>query len=619
MAQIISEHEQMSKTDSVSSGDSQENQSLVKKLNELLARAKRHRRRYDISWQYNYEFVCDARQWPQQRPRWRFNEAVNITWASIMTEIGIQTDGRPKFEYTYQETSDLPFADILKDVSGSIWDKYHWNMVVQDGLFDCKIYHVAHGTVEWDPELNYGLGDVCFRMIDPFSAYWDPMASDVNKGTKCRYFITVEEKPTAELKNKYPEYRDKIKSDISSLKQISDFSVSSINASMQYDKETPTRIRSSTQYNDSKYGGEPMTQFIRFWLRDDTLEEVCNELSDIDPETGENKKEYVLKKKYPTPRYIEMICNTIVRDGPQGVEINGEWVPYKDECFPIARLVNYQYPREYAGENEVSHTAPLQKIVNYSWSYILDMFRMQSNPITIIGDAAQVDEEEFTNEPGLILRASDINQIRREPGTPIASGAFEVLQTAQSLFDKVQGLQDVSRGADVSNVNSALMLEGYVEASQTRPRMKNRALEAFLQDVGELVLYRILQFYTAPRIFRITNKEGFPEQIEFYITENEGGQNVAKVNRQTQMPSGDMVQSAKQFEVKGIPDVRIISGSQLPYSKAQKSQTALTYFNAGAIDAEELLKAVDWPSYKEVLKRVEEKAAAQAQAEAPAQ
>lgn len=617
MAQIISEHEQMAQPPQGPLDQSSEEQSLVKRVNELFARAKRHRRRYDISWQYNYEFVCDARQWPQQRPRWRFNEAVNITWASIMTEIGIQTDGRPKFEYTYQEASDMAFAEILKDISGLIWDKYHWNMVVQDGLFDCKLYHVAHGIVEWDAELNYGLGDVTFRMQDPFTCYWDPMASDVNKGKKCRFFIIAEERPTAELKKQYPEAADKIKSDISNIKQISDFSVSSINASMRYDQDTPTRIRSSTQYSENKYGGEPMTQFLRVWLRDDTIEEVCNELNETDETTGEKKKEYVLKKKYPTPRYIEMACNTILRDAPQGIEINGEWVPYKDECFPIARLVNYQYPREYAGENEVSHTAPLQKIVNYAWSYILDMFRMQSNPITIVGDASGIDEEEFTNEPGLILRAADINQIRREPGTPIASGAFEVLQTAQSLFDKVQGLQDVSRGADVSNVNSALMLEGYVEASQTRPRMKNRALEAFLQDVGELVLYRILQFYTAPRIFRITNKEGFPEQIEFYITENEQGQHVAKVNKQTQMPSGDMMSSSNQFEVKGIPDVRIISGSQLPYSKAQKSQTALTYFNAGAIDAEELLKAVDWPSYKEVLKRVEEKAAAQAQAEAP--
>jgi hypothetical protein len=617
MAQIVSEHEQVTESSKDSGQTNEEQQSLIKKLNELFARAKRHRRRYDIAWQYNYEFVCDARQWPQQRPRWRFNESVNIIWASIMTEIGIQTDARPKFEYTYQEASDMPFAEVLKELSNSVWDKYHWNMVVQDGLFDCKLYHVAHAIVEWDPELAYGLGDPVFRMLDPFSCYWDPMASDVNKGVKCRYFIVAEERPTATLKEEYPDFADKIKSDISMIKNRNDYGVSAINASTAYDKETPTRLRSSTNYTENKYGGEPMSQFIRFWLRDDTLEEVCNELEEKDPETGENKKEYVLKKKYPTNRYIELCCNQVLRDTVPGVEIEDEWVAYEDDCFPIARLVNYQYPREYAGENEVSHTAPLQKITNYVWSYILDMFRMQSNPITIVGDASGIDEEEFTNEPGLILKAADINQIRREPGTPIAGGAFDLLQAAQSLFDKVQGLQDVSRGAEVTGVNSALMMEGYVEASQTRPRMKNRALECFLQDVGELVLYRILQFYTQPRVFRIVNKEGFPQQVEFYIPRDEAGNKTAKVNTQTQLPSGDMVKQAQQFEVKGIPDVRIITGSALPYSKAQKSQTALTYFNAGAIDEEELLKSVDWPNYKEVLKRLEEKKAAEAQAAAP--
>lgn len=615
MAQIVSEHEQVTQTSTDASG-SEENQSLLKKLNELFGRAKRHRRRYDIAWQYNYEFVCDARQWPQQRPRWRFNESVNMIWASIMTEIGIQTDARPKFEYTYQEASDLPFAEILKEVSANIWDKYHWNMVVQDGLFDCKLYHVAHASVEWDPKLAYGLGDPCFRMLDPFTCYWDPMASDVNKGKKCRYFIVAEEVPTAELKEKYEEFADKIKADISNIQNKNDYGVSAINASSAYDKETPTRLRSSTNYSENKYGGEPMTQLVRYYLRDDTLEEVCNELDEMD-EKGEKKKEYILKKKYPTNRYIEVACNQILKDTAPGVEIDGEWIPYEDDCFPIARLVNYQYPREYAGENEVSHTAPLQKITNYVWSYILDMFRMQSNPITIIGDASGIDEEEFTNEPGLILKAADINQVRREPGTPITSGSFELLAQAQSLFDKVQGLQDVSRGAEVTGVNSALMMEGYVEASQTRPRMKNRALECFLQDVGELVLYRILQFYTQPRIFRITNKEGFPQRVEFYIPKPDEGPRMAKVNTSTQLPSGDAVSQSQQFEVKGIPDVRIITGSALPYSKAQKSQTALTYFNAGAIDEEELLKSVDWPNYKEVLKRLEEKKAAEAQAAAP--
>jgi hypothetical protein len=256
-------------------------------------------------------------------------------------------------------------------------------------------------------------------------------------------------------------------------------------------------------------------------------------------------------------------------------------------------------------------------MVNYLWSNILDQLRMQGNPVTIVGDAAQVDEEDLTNEPGSIIKASDINQVRREPGVPITPGAQNILQEAMGLLDKVQGLQDVSRGAETSNVNSALMMEGYIEAAQTRPRMKNRNLDAFLQDAGELILQMILQFYTQPRVFRITNKQGYPEFIEFYIPVNENGQKTAKITKISTQGNGVPIPGPQQsVEVKGMPDVRVISGSALPYAKAQKAAAALTYFNSHAIDQEELLKSVDWPNYEEVLRRMAQAAQQQAQMEA---
>ena len=172
-------------------------------------------------------------------------------------------------------------------------------------------------------------------------------------------------------------------------------------------------------------------------------------------------------------------------------------------------------------------------------------------------------------------------------------------------------------------MNSALMLEGYVEASQTRPRMKNRNLDFFLQDAGELALSRYLQFYTQPRVFRITNKEGYPEWIEFYIStiEDMNGKpvKVAKIQRRNTIDGRIVVGDQQQVEVKGAPDVRVISGSALPYAKALKNQTAGKMFTDGAIDQEEYLKAIDWPNYEEVIKRMKAQADQDAQAAAAAQ
>ena len=128
-------------------------------------------------------------------------------------------------------------------------------------------------------------------------------------------------------------------------------------------------------------------------------------------------------KKYPNGRYIEIANNEVLRDDVPGVEINGEWVPYDDDAFPIVDLLIINIRENTREKNEVTHSKGPQNIVNYIWSSILDGFKMQGNPITIVGDAAGIDVDELTTEPGLTVQAADINQIRREPGSPIDGGS----------------------------------------------------------------------------------------------------------------------------------------------------------------------------------------------------
>jgi hypothetical protein len=315
---VISEHEQLPQQGSLPADQPQENEDIVKKVNKLLSRSKKHRKRYDTEWHYNYEFVCSGKQWPIDRPRWRFNESVNITWSAIMTEIALQTDGRPKFEFTAQEFGDDAFIDILRDINDSNWEKYKWSQVVQDALFDCKLYHVAHAIVEWNPELESGLGDVDFKILDPFHCYWDPMASDVNKGDKCRWFIYAKPVPTNELKQKYPKLKDKIKPDAQGLNNKKEWSSGPNTTYVNFDPYSPTRLPSSAGAQGDLYGGEDLTILIRCWMRDDTMEELCEESE----ENGEKKEEYVLKKKYPKGRYIEIANNVLLRDGAPGVEVD---------------------------------------------------------------------------------------------------------------------------------------------------------------------------------------------------------------------------------------------------------------------------------------------------------
>jgi hypothetical protein len=95
---------------------------------------------------------------------------------------------------------------------------------------------------------------------------------------------------------------------------------------------------------------------------------------------------------------------------------------------------------------------------------------------------------------------------------------------------------------------------------------------------------------------------------------------VAKIKRMSTVDGQvQQISPTKDVPVKGLPDVRVTSGSALPYAKAQKTNAAMQYYTNQAIDREELLKSVNWPNYEEVLRRMQEKEQQAAAAEgAPA-
>lgn len=126
---------------------------------------------------------------------------------------------------------------------------------------------------------------------------------------------------------------------------------------------------------------------------------------------------------------------------------------------------------------------------------------------------------------------------------------------------------------------------------------------------------RYLQFYTQPRVFRIANKEGFPEFVEFYVRLDEQGTRQMVVNRLDEqgVPKFPEPQVSR---AKGLPDVRAVSGSNLPFARAQKTATALDLQSRGSITNLSLLKAINWPTPEEEDQKVQEQQAKLAQQEA---
>jgi hypothetical protein len=77
--------------------------------------------------------------------------------------------------------------------------------------------------------------------------------------------------------------------------------------------------------------------------------------------------------------------------------------------------------------------------------------------------------------------------------------------------------------------------------------------------------------------------------------------------------------TATEYEINGSFDVRVSTGSSLPFAKSEAAKKAIRLYTltqppgGGVIDEEELLKAMDYPNWEVVLNRLKQKRAEQAQ------
>jgi hypothetical protein len=97
-------------------------------------------------------------------------------------------------------------------------------------------------------------------------------------------------------------------------------------------------------------------------------------------------------------------------------------------------------------------------------------------------------------------------------------------------------------------------------------------------------------------------------------------QKIAKYRPFDQGEDGGLLEGEeKQVAVTGTLDVKVNTGSSLPFIKANEKNEALQLFDRGIIDDEEILKRFDYPNWEQVLARVTEKKALAAQEQAMAQ
>jgi hypothetical protein len=460
----------------------------------------------------------------------------------------------------------------------------------------------------YNPEAKMSAGAIDFESKDPFYCFPDPSARDVNC-KRSRYFIYAEPVDIDTLKRKHPKCKDYIKPDVLDLMGGDKTDLDQVRFKSPTDNKT---ILEGTSAYEA--GAKNQALEITCYLKsDEFIEEEKKSVGSDGAETSVFEQ----RLKYPNGRKIVLAGGVLAFDGPN---------EYEDGLFPYARLVNYVLPHEFHGMSEVEQLQGPQKIFNKLVSFSLDVLVLMGNPIWKVGTGSGVDVDNLFNRPGLVVEADDINQVQREEGVQLQPFVLQLIDRMANWFDGISGANDVTRGVRPEGVTAMGAITALQEAAQTRIRQKSRNVDAYLQNVGQMYKNRVFQFYSAPRIFRLTNNQGAAKYFKMHIDKVEqpdgSVQKKATVRDFAQDPvSGQWTESidAREYVLKGDFDVRVATGSSLPFAKTEKVSLAFKLAEAGAIDAPELLKAVEYPNAEAVWEGVQQRKAAMAPPPAPGQ
>lgn len=586
---------------------------LIKKVMKLLHEAKAHRERYDKDWLSNYKFFRGL-QWEQERPEYRHSEVINLVFQTIQSVIPILTDSRPRFEFLPEEPGDLELSIILNQVAESDWRKHNWLNQVTEVLYDSHIYGTGMAEMGYE-QPHMDIGNITLESKDVFYCYPDPNATNVN--IKSDYFIYAEPMDLRKIKKKWKKGK---------------YVVSDIDDT-EPDKEDVNKLKfKSPTDNVVAFDQEKVLKdthrkralVITCYLKDDSFDEEekkrkVKKKNKDGEEVEVEEKSYVQRLKFPKGRKV-VISNGILLEDREN--------PYDDGKFPYAKNVNYILPREFWGESELKQLKGPQMIFNKMVSFALDVLTLMGNPVWIVDTASGVDTDNIYNRPGEIIEKEPGSEVRREEGTQLQPYVLQLIDRMKVWFDELSGANDVTRGVKPAGVQAGIAITALQEAAQTRLRLKSRNLDDFLQDLGQMYISRVFQFYSAPRIIRLTNMDSANQYFRFSINQDEEtGEKVATVQDISVMPDLDNEEAPAQviesperkFAVRGKFDVKVSTGSLLPFSKAEKESKLLNLYDRGIIDKEEVLKGIDFPNWEAILQRVQQQEQAAAQAEAQAQ
>ncbi|MBO5105286.1 MAG: hypothetical protein J6C29_00125 [Clostridia bacterium] len=466
-----------------------------------------------------------------QNSAWLFNSIIN-KHADAM-------DCFPEPNVLAREKDDEEQAKQFSDILPVILEQRNFEQTYSDAWW----YKLKTGTgvygVFWNNELENGLGDVDIKQLDILNLFWEPSIKHLEQSANLFYATAVDKN---ELIARYPEKAEQIK------KGFGELSAYRLEDGITDDSKALV----VDWYYKKRSGGKTLLHYCKF------------------------SGEALLFASENEPQYEET-----------GFYDHGKYPVVFDTLF-----VTENSP---AGFGYVDVMKGCQTSIDKLNTAIERNALMGETPRFFISDSAGINEEEYADWSRPFIHTSgriDDQTLKQVSVGNVSSNALQLLEFKVNELKETSGNRDFSQGSTNYGVTAASAILALQEAGNKLSRDMIKSSFRAYSNICYLILELVRQFYTEPRSFRITGKEGAVNYITYQ--------------------SGDALGRKNFASVRPVFDIRIVPQKQNPYQKAQQNELAKELFSLGMLSPERrkearmAIKLMDFYGKEELLNKLSE-------------
>lgn len=496
--------------------------------------------------------------------------SVNFVHLHRQRTVNTLTDNNPTFNVARVGTDgdDEDVYAMLQQAAAWWWAEQEQQAALAKSILNGETYGVAVEKVAFNPDLEYGTGEVETTLVDPYHfGVYPPSCVDVQKAEAVLHFYPMS---LREARRRWPDMAESIKPDSALIDEIGD-------------------VRREAQAGDGKaesFVGKFGNVFKSIFNKSDKSNTDCQDVMVCECWC----KDYTMTSDGPLfPGFIRCVtaCNDgkIVLDDRPNPSISPKMPEdqamrtYLYDKFPFTVAQSLDDPTTIWGMSDFEQLEQLQQGINKCLSQILYHKDRAARPKIINPKDSGVPNTAFTNIQGIInpVSMSSAQGIRYLEFSNNLSDIQAVLQLLQDLFFKVSGTFELDQAqAPGRDVIAAKAIAQLLERAALMMRGKLRAYDRLIRERGRMYISHVQNWYTEDR----------------WISFDEDGETKAV---------------AINGEKMRVPArLTVVSGSTMPVSQIQQRDEALALFDKGVIDREALLEKLDWSGRQSVIKRMNE-------------